>query len=95
MRQKIEETRPARRREPGRAWTPTVCAVTMIAVEHPQRQRPAAWTPEEVERERRAQQARVRRDAARTADENIRQTRALTQFAIKLAEAGRRARSGG
>jgi hypothetical protein len=68
----------------------------MSAVEHPpQRQHPATWTSEEVERERRAQLARVRRDAARSADENIRQTRALTRFAMKLAEAGRRARSGG
>jgi hypothetical protein len=32
-------------------------------------------------------------DAARTADENIRQTRALTRFAMKPAEAARRVRT--
>lgn len=58
------------------------------------RRRPARWTPDEIEREERAARARVRRDAARTPEENLRETRALTTFAIKLAEAGRRARGG-
>jgi len=61
--------------------------------DRPCRRRPARWTPEEIEREERAERARVRRDAARAPAENLRETRALTAFAIKLADAGKRARS--
>lgn len=49
-----------------------------------------AWTPDEVEREKRAQRARVRRDAARGVSRNLEDAVAHTEFARRFAEAFRR-----
>jgi hypothetical protein len=50
-----------------------------------------AWTPEEVRREEHAEQARVRRDAARGVSRNLRDAVAHTEFAKRFAEAFKRA----
>ncbi len=49
--------------------------------------KPRLWTAEEIEREERAQRARVRRDAARGVSRNLEETVAHTEFARRFAEA--------
>ena len=48
------------------------------------------WTREEVEREQRAQRARVRRDAARGVSRNLEDAVTHTEFARRFADAFRR-----
>jgi hypothetical protein len=56
---------------------------------HPMANEPKrrAWTPEEAEREERAQRARVRRDAARGVTRNLSDAVAHTELARRFAEA--------
>jgi hypothetical protein len=50
------------------------------------------WTRDEVRREEQAQQARVRRDAARGVSKNLTDAVAHTEFAKRFADAFKRAR---
>ena len=56
----------------------------------PEERTQSTWTREEVEREERAQRARVRRDAARGVSRNLEDAVAHTEFARRFAEAFRR-----
>ena len=53
----------------------------------PAERKPRAWTREEIEREEKAQQARVRRDAARGVTRNLEEAVSHTEFARRFAEA--------
>jgi hypothetical protein len=53
----------------------------------PAEPKPSTWTREEIEREERAQRARVRRDAARGVTRNLEETVSHTEFARRFAEA--------
>ena len=57
-----------------------------------ERERQGAWTPEEVEREERAERARVQRDAARGVSRNLEDAVRHTAFARRFAEAFRHRR---
>jgi hypothetical protein len=59
----------------------------------PEERTQRTWTREEVEREERAQRARVRRDAARGVSRNLEDAVAHTEFARRFAEAFRPDRS--
>ncbi|HYM54736.1 MAG TPA: hypothetical protein VES97_05195 [Solirubrobacteraceae bacterium] len=50
------------------------------------------WTPEEIERNERAQRAQLAPDRARGAGANIEEAAALARFANRFAEAFRHAR---
>ncbi len=50
------------------------------------------WTPEEIERNERVAQLRVKRDRARGVSANLEETVALTRFANRFAEAFKDAR---
>jgi len=50
------------------------------------------WTPEEIARNERANQAQVARDRARGVSANLEETVALTRFANRFAEAFKDAR---